>query len=163
MKRLAVALLTLASLAAPLAAEAQQRVGKLSRIGVLMSLYPPDADPPRTLRQRLRDLGYVERQNLVIDWRYRLGPSNRLPTLAAELVRLTPQTRTAAGLYEVAPACTFRLFFPSQIVHDHVAVGDCVLVDNGKAFYCIDVEEGRVATAIGKKVSTPDGSDRNDQ
>src|SRR5712692_9822512 len=75
-------------LAAPLAAGAQQQAGKLSRIGVLMNLYPPDADPPQALRHGLRELGYVEGQNLVIDWRYQLGRSDRLPTLAAELVRL---------------------------------------------------------------------------
>jgi ABC-type uncharacterized transport system substrate-binding protein len=77
-------------LAAPLAAEGQQQVGKPSRIGVLLNLYPPDAHPPQALRQRLRDLGYVEGRNLVIDWRYQLGGSNRLPALAAELVRLKP-------------------------------------------------------------------------
>src|SRR6266508_2853519 len=81
-------------LAAPLAAEGQQ-VGKPSRIGVLLNLYPPDALPPQALRQRLRDLGYVEGQNLVIDWRYQLGGSSRLPALAAELVRLNPDVIVA--------------------------------------------------------------------
>ena len=51
-----------ASLAAPLAVQGQQ-AGKIYRIGVLMNLYSPDADPPRALRQRLRDLGYLEGQN----------------------------------------------------------------------------------------------------
>src|SRR5262245_48230118 len=81
-------------LAAPLAAEAQQG-GKLSRVGVLMNLYPPDAGPPQALRQGLRDLGYIEGQNLVIDWRYQLGRVDRLPTLAAELVRLKPDVIVA--------------------------------------------------------------------
>jgi len=80
--------LVAACLAAPLAAGAQQQAGKLSRIGVLLNIYPPDADPPQALRQGLRDLGYLEGQNLVIDWRYQLGGGDRLPTLAAELVRL---------------------------------------------------------------------------
>jgi putative ABC transport system substrate-binding protein len=82
-------------LAAPLAAGAQQQPGKLPRLGVLLNLYPPDADPPQALRQGLRDLGYVEGQNLVIDWRYQLGQSDRLPTLAAELVRLQPDVIVA--------------------------------------------------------------------
>jgi len=73
---------------APLAPEAQPQTGKVWRIGVLMSLYPPDADAPQALRQGLRTLGYVEGQNLVIDWRYVQGRDDRLPTLAAELVRL---------------------------------------------------------------------------
>ena len=80
--------LTLGALSAPLAAEAQPQTGKVWRIGVLMSLYPPDADAPQALRQGLRTLGYVEGQNLAIDWRYVQGRDDRLPTLAAELVRL---------------------------------------------------------------------------
>jgi putative tryptophan/tyrosine transport system substrate-binding protein len=81
-------------IATPFAAEAQP-TGKALRIGVLMNLYPPDADPPQALRQALRDLGYVEGQNLVIDWRYQLGQGDRLPTLAAELVRLKPHVIVA--------------------------------------------------------------------
>src|SRR2546421_9689481 len=79
-----------ACVAAPLAAGAQQQAGKLSRIGVLMNLYPPDANPPQALRQRLRDLGHVEGQNLVIDWRYQIGGGNPLPPVASELGRLKP-------------------------------------------------------------------------
>jgi putative tryptophan/tyrosine transport system substrate-binding protein len=70
------------------AAEAQQQTGKVWRIGVLMSLYPPDADVPQGLREGLRTLGYVDGRNLVIEWRYVQGRDDRLPTLAAELVRL---------------------------------------------------------------------------
>jgi ABC-type uncharacterized transport system substrate-binding protein len=43
-------------------------------------------------------------QNLVIDWRYQLGPSNRLPTLAAELVRLTPDVIVADSTVAVRAA-----------------------------------------------------------
>ncbi len=55
-------ILTVSLTLAPLAAGAQQP-GKVYRVGVLMNLYPPDADPPQALRQGLRDLGYVEGQN----------------------------------------------------------------------------------------------------
>src|SRR5258705_12525810 len=74
-------------LAAPLAAEAQQQMGTPSRIGVLLNLYPPNAHPPQALRQRLRDLGYVEGQNLVIDWRYQQGGSIRFAAVGAEIFR----------------------------------------------------------------------------
>src|SRR5439155_21685390 len=67
-----------------LAIEAPQ-TGKVWRIGVLPNLYPPDADPPKAFGQGLRDLGYVEGRNLIIDWRYQLD-RDRLPTLATELV-----------------------------------------------------------------------------
>jgi putative tryptophan/tyrosine transport system substrate-binding protein len=89
-----LAIVVFGLLAAPLASEAQQPA-KPWRIGVLMNLYSPDAEPPQALRQGLRDLGYVEGQNLVIDWRYQLGRDNRLPTLAAELVRLRPDVIVA--------------------------------------------------------------------
>lgn len=90
-----IAALAAVSLAAPFTVGAQQQAGKLARIGVLMNLYPPDADPPQALRQGLRDLGYVEGQNLVIDWRYQLGGDNPLPTFAEELVRLRPDVIVA--------------------------------------------------------------------
>jgi len=91
-----------AMLAAPLGAEAQH--GKMSRIGVLMNLYSPDADPPQALRQGLRDLGHVEGQNLVIDWRYQLGRDDRLSALAAELIRLKPDVMVADATTAVRAA-----------------------------------------------------------
>ena len=90
-----IAVLAAVSLAAALPARAQPQAGKPTRIGVLMNLYAPDADPPQALRQGLRDLGYVEGQNLVIDWRYQLGGDNRLRALAEELVRLKPDVIVA--------------------------------------------------------------------
>ena len=58
-----IVILAMGLLVAPHAAEAQQQTGKVWRIGVLMSLYSPDADAPQALRQGLRTLGYVEGQN----------------------------------------------------------------------------------------------------
>src|SRR4029434_9778791 len=74
--------------AAPLAADGQQ-AGRVPRIGFL-SLTSP-SDRPLLLdafRQGLRELGWVEGQNIVIDYRYAEGRVDRLPGLAAELVRL---------------------------------------------------------------------------
>jgi ABC-type uncharacterized transport system substrate-binding protein len=86
--RAARLVLTLLLLAAPLAAGGQPPAGRSWRIGVLLSLFGPDADPPQALRRGLRSLGYVEGRNLVIDWRYAEGRDGRLPDLAAELVQL---------------------------------------------------------------------------
>ena len=69
-----------------------------------------------------------------------------------------PATRTITGSYEIDSSCVFRLLFASVLGHPHDVVGDCVLVDNGREFYCIDVEEGWVATGVGKQItgkSTP--------
>jgi putative ABC transport system substrate-binding protein len=73
-------------LAAPLATDAQQPL-KIPRIGLLRSGSP--ADPyVEAFRQGLRALGYVEGQNLIIEYRYAEGKLDRLSELAAELVRL---------------------------------------------------------------------------
>jgi putative ABC transport system substrate-binding protein len=48
-------------------------------------------------RQGLRELGYVEGQNLVIEYRYAEGSQERLPNLAAELVRLKVDVIVAGG------------------------------------------------------------------
>ena len=77
-------------LAAPLAAEAQQ-VGKVPRIGFLSPSSPSDSRAPHrlgALQQGLRELGYVEGQNISIESRWAEGKYDRLPDLAAELVRL---------------------------------------------------------------------------
>lgn len=75
-------------LAAPLGAEAQQPA-KLPRIGVLSGGTPATyAVRHEAFRQRLRELGYVEGRNIVLEYRYAEGKQERLPGLAAELVRL---------------------------------------------------------------------------
>jgi putative tryptophan/tyrosine transport system substrate-binding protein len=105
MRRIGLAVALIVSLAlALLAAEAQPQPDKLWRIGVLMSLYQPDADPPRALRQGLRTLGYVEGQNLVIEWRYADGDAGRLPGLAADLVRSNVDIIVADFMSEIQAA-----------------------------------------------------------
>jgi putative tryptophan/tyrosine transport system substrate-binding protein len=78
----------LAVVAAPPAAEAQQP-GRVPRIGYL-SLASADVDKNwvAAFRQGLRELGYVEGENIVIDQRHAAGRSERLPDLASELARL---------------------------------------------------------------------------
>ncbi len=76
-------------LAGSLPTEAQQ-AGKVPRIGYLRfgSGSPTTNQRYVAFRQRLRELGYVEGQNLVKEYRYAEGKRERLPVLAAELVRL---------------------------------------------------------------------------
>ena len=64
-----------------------QQPARVPRTGVLS----PNPGPTPTIvafQEGLRDLGYVEGQNLLIEWRYGEGKDERLPDLAAELVRL---------------------------------------------------------------------------
>ena len=72
-------------LAAPLAAGAQQ-AGKVWRIGYLSS--SSATANPEAFRQGLRELGWIEGQNIAIDYRFAEDRFDRLPELAAELVRL---------------------------------------------------------------------------
>ena len=114
-----------AVLAAPRAVKAQPPPGKMSRIGVLMNLYSPDADPPQALRQGLRDLGYVEGRNVVIEWRYQLGRDNRLSTLATELVRLKSDVIVADATSAVRAAMQATSTIPIVMASsaDAVATG----------------------------------------
>ena len=74
-------------LIAPVAAKAQS-AGTVWRVGVLLALYPPDSDPPQAFRKQLREFGYVEGQNIIIEWRDARQQPDRLPDIAAELVRI---------------------------------------------------------------------------
>src|SRR5262249_57779600 len=95
--------LALSVLAAPLAAEAQQP-GKVARIGVLYPGTPSAAERLQAmLLQGLRDLGYVEGQNITFAYRYAEEQPERLPALAAELVRL-PVDVIVAGPPEAVQA-----------------------------------------------------------
>lgn len=84
--QLAILILTLGLLAAPLAAEAQQ-TGKTPRIGLLFVTSPSSSSTfTEALRSSLRDLGYVEGRTITIEYRSAEGRAERLPALATELV-----------------------------------------------------------------------------
>ena len=102
-------------LAAPPAAGAQQ-TGKVPRIGMLLpGAAPPPGQPSPLLdafRGGLRDLGYVEGQNVVIEYRWSEGREQRFPDLATDLVRLnvavivtqgTPAVLAAKGASSTIP------------------------------------------------------------
>ena len=82
-----------------------QPAGKVRRIGVL---WPGDSSLPNPriegLRQGLRELGYIEGQNLVIVYRYAEGKYERLPALAADLVREKVEVIVGAGAPAISAA-----------------------------------------------------------
>ena len=89
------------AVAMPFAVEAQPRP-KVARLGVLL-FSSPEADPQmKAIHIRLRELGYVEGQNLTLIYRYAEGKYERLPNLAAELMRENPDLVLALG-GDVAP------------------------------------------------------------
>jgi putative ABC transport system substrate-binding protein len=83
-------------LTAPRASEAQQ-AAKVARIGFLGFNLATNPHLPEAFRQGLRDLGYVEGRNVVIEYRDAEGKSERLPALAAELVALKVDVILAGG------------------------------------------------------------------
>jgi len=81
-------------LAAPLVAEAQP-AAKVPRVGFLLGLSPGPSREVDAFQRGLRELGYIEGRNIAIDYRYARGQVERLPELAAELVRLNPDVIVA--------------------------------------------------------------------
>jgi putative ABC transport system substrate-binding protein len=102
--------LTLGTLSAPLAAGAQQRPGKIARVGVLLFGAP---EPFREgFRQGLLEHGYIEGRNLAVEYRWAGGKADRLTGLALELVRqdvdvivafATPSIQAAMGATQTIP------------------------------------------------------------
>ena len=80
------------------AAALAQQAKKIPRIGYLSNIEPA-SDFPRSeiIRQALRELGYIEGQNIAIEYRYAEGRVDRLPALASELVRLKVDIIVVAG------------------------------------------------------------------
>jgi putative ABC transport system substrate-binding protein len=78
-------LTSLAGVLAPLAAEAQQ-ARKVARVGVMA--LTPTPELVEAARQGLRDHGWIEGQNITIDYRYAGGREDLFPEFAAEFVRL---------------------------------------------------------------------------
>jgi len=126
MRMIGLAVVLAVSLAAPLAADAQQ-AGKAPRIGFL-SLTSRSDRPPLldAFRQRLRELGWLEGRNIVIDYRYAEGRVDRLPDLAAELGRLKVDLIVASAGTQAATAAknaTDTLPIVMIFVRDPVGTG----------------------------------------
>jgi len=109
---------------APLALEAQQAAG-IARIGYLGTNLAANPHLPEAFRQGLRDHGYVEGRNVVIEYRSAEGKLERFTTLAAELVALKVDvivaTSTPAALAAKQATRTLPIVFIA--VADSVASG----------------------------------------
>jgi putative ABC transport system substrate-binding protein len=110
------------ALAAPLTSFAQQK-GKVWRIGFLGAASASGfARRVDALRAGLRDLGYVEGKNLVIEFRWAEGKYERLPELAAELVRLKVDVIVTHGPVGSLAAKSATTTIPIVVT----AVGDAI-------------------------------------
>jgi ABC-type uncharacterized transport system substrate-binding protein len=109
-------------------AEAQQG-NKVPRIGYL-SAPPLSASAARNeaFRQGLRELGYVEGKNIVIEWRSAEGKSERLPALVAELVRLKVDIIVTGGGAATRAAKEASATIPIVTAQDPDPVGNGFVV-----------------------------------
>jgi putative tryptophan/tyrosine transport system substrate-binding protein len=116
-----------ALLAAPLAADAQP--GRVPRIGVLLyaAAPPPGQSNPflDAFLDGLRDLGYVEGRNVILEYRWAGGSNQRTAELAAELVRLNVAVIMSTGTpaTQVARAATTTIPIVMTAVGDPVGSG----------------------------------------
>jgi putative tryptophan/tyrosine transport system substrate-binding protein len=110
-------------LAVTVLAEAQQPK-KVPRIGLLIASSPSPASPRvEAFRQGLRDLGYVEGKDIVIEYRYGEGKPDRLPTLAAELVSLKIDIIVTGGSSPTRAAKEATVTIPIVMTQDIDPVG----------------------------------------
>ena len=101
-----------------------QQPKKIPRIGFLVSTSPSNiSDRIEAFRQGLRELGYVDGKNIVIEWRFAEGKLDRLPTLAAELVRLKVDVIVSAGPALTRPAKEATSTIPIVMAFDNDPVG----------------------------------------
>jgi len=121
-RKLIIALLA-SSLGVPLASFGQQ-AAKVARIGFLEASSPSAiAARIEAFRQGLRELGYVEGKNVAIEYRYAEGNFDRLPALAAELVRLNVNVIVTGGPTAIPAAKAATTTIPIVMAFDTDPVG----------------------------------------
>src|ERR1041385_801288 len=96
-KKKIIALALCAMLLALCFPAAAQQPKKVYRIGYLSPLSRASDTRAERFRVTLRELGYIEGQNVAIEYRYAAGKNDRQPELAAELVHLKVDIIVAAG------------------------------------------------------------------
>ena len=111
-------------LAVVVIAEAQQPT-KVPRIGYLTGNFPSAiAERTEAFRQGLRELGYVEGKDIVIEYRYAEGKLERLPTLVSELVRLKVDVIVTGGPAATRPAKEATATIPIVMAQVNDPVGN---------------------------------------
>ncbi|MGH7796154.1 MAG: ABC transporter substrate-binding protein [Candidatus Binatia bacterium] len=124
MKKLLIRLALSAMLFALCVSTEAQQPGKVTRIGYL-GLGSFSGNPLRTdaFRQGLRELGYVEAKNIVVEYRFAEGKLDRLRNLAAELVRLRVAIIVTAGPTVTRPVKEVTSTIPIVMAFDDDPVG----------------------------------------
>jgi len=123
-KKILVWLLVTFFLANVSIAQAQQ-AGKIPRIGYLSGVSPSSiVARTEAFRQGLRELGYADAKNILIEWRYAEGKADRLPALAAELVSLKVDVIVTAGPLPTRAAKEATTTIPIVMAQDPDPIGN---------------------------------------
>jgi putative tryptophan/tyrosine transport system substrate-binding protein len=126
-RRMMVFVLSVAILACTHPAQAQQPK-KVPRIGFLATVSPSTiSDRVEAFRQGLRELGYVEGKNIVIEYRYAEGKADRQRAIVAELVRLKVDVIVSAGGTVTRSAKEATSTIPIVMANDSDPVGSGVV------------------------------------
>ena len=112
-------ILSIATVLRAASAEAQP-AKKMPRIGFLATNRTPRTE---AFRQGLRDLGYIEDKNILIEYRFAEGAPARLPLLAGELVHLNVEVIVTAGAAATRPAKEATVTIPIVMANDNDPVG----------------------------------------
>ena len=127
-RRFSISVAALA-LAAPVTSFAQAHPAKIPRIGYLQPVVPQNNSSPllEDFRQGLRDLGYIEGNNIQLEIRWGEGKLERLPALAAELVRMKVDVIVAMGSPSVWAAKQATQTIPIVMPVSSDPVGDGIV------------------------------------
>jgi putative tryptophan/tyrosine transport system substrate-binding protein len=106
MRKIVIGLTVSTSLLALCVSAQAQQPGKIPRIAYLAGRGDPSTPDPliEAFRQGLRDLGYVEGKNIVVEYRYAEGKLDRIPSLVAELVQLKVDVLVSPALPAIRAA-----------------------------------------------------------
>src|SRR2546425_11478068 len=125
MRLIGLVILAFSLILAPLAAEAQ-RSGRIPRIGYLSNGNPAKVSTEReAFRRGLRELGWVEGQNVTIEYRWAEGNPDRFPALVAEFVQLKVDVIVLSGLpaLHAARRATSTIPVVFVVLADPIAAG----------------------------------------
>ncbi len=112
---------------------AQQSQPKMPRVGILSVADSERAAIWDAFRQGLRDLGYVEGRNIILEFRLARGNLSLAPRLAAELVALPVDVIVAEGITSYAVTATDRIPIVSPVMMDPVERGFAATACRGRA------------------------------
>src|SRR6201997_2358285 len=122
-KKISILALCAVLLALSFPVEAQQ-AKKVPRIGYLGTSFLSSAERVKAFRQGLRELGYVEGKNIVVEYRYAEGKADRERELAAELARLKVDVIVTGGPTGTRATKEATVTIPIVMAQDNDPVGN---------------------------------------